>query len=168
MPFLFFWSLFEIFLFFVFSEKYGFFRVFIAYMLPSFLGSLIFSNSGKFTLSQLQTQFFKDEAPPQALMRVAAYYLSGIFFLIPSFSTRVVGIILWIPFVGSFILKFMFKKAAHSTGSHFKVFMSGVGPTHSSYDETQYSYTTKDVEVTYRDVTPQQPEKKELPPPIDL
>ncbi|HPI41802.1 MAG TPA: FxsA family protein [Pseudobdellovibrionaceae bacterium] len=128
MPFFFFWSLFEFIVFFQFVENFGFFYSFLGYVLPSFLGVMIFGRSGQLVISQLQMQMMKGEAPAKTLLKTAGYYISGVLFLIPSFLTRVIGVLLWIPFVRGFLVAVMFKKMAtpSRSSSNFRVFTSNV------------------------------------------
>jgi UPF0716 family protein affecting phage T7 exclusion len=68
----------------------------------------------------------KGESPTRALLRAGAHFVSGLF-LIPSVTTRVLGLLLWAPFLRFFLVALLFKKLASSQQSHFRVYTSTAG-----------------------------------------
>lgn len=155
MVFFLFWSLFEFVVFFNFVEAYGFIYSFLAYLLPSFLGLILLGRSGQVVFSQLQMQMQKGEPPAKTLLRTAAYYISGILFLIPSLLTRLLGVLLWVPFVRTLLVALLFKNMANSTSSRFRVFTAG------SEEVFREPFQSEVHTSSIRDVTPSSIQKIE-------
>ena len=113
-------------LFVQFVQSFGFFYTLFGYFLPCLLGSMIFAQSGYHVMAQLQGQMARGESPARALLRAGAHFVSGLF-LIPSVTTRVLGLLLWVPFLRFFLVALLFKKLASSQQSHFRVYTSTSG-----------------------------------------
>lgn len=87
----------EIFVFIFITQRVGFFTALGLYFAPCILGMLIMSIVGRLSLLQLQNTVASGKEPGPRLMHSGAIFLSGLFFLVPSFLTRVLGLILLLP-----------------------------------------------------------------------
>ncbi len=78
-------------------HEWGFFNTLGLYLLPCVLGFLIVSTVGRMAIMTLQSTVVKGQLPASKILHSGAIFLSGIFFLIPSFFTRIIGLILLLP-----------------------------------------------------------------------
>jgi UPF0716 protein FxsA len=87
----------EFFLFLWLSGIYGFFPVLGAYVAPSFLGLFILSFQSRTALNNLQQQVQRGRDPGSQAIAAFAKFAAGILFVVPFFSTRILGLILLLP-----------------------------------------------------------------------
>lgn len=117
----------EIFIFFAAVQEWGFWNTFGIYFLPCILGYFIVTIMGQVTLLTLQTTVMKGQLPAARLMNSGALFLSGILFLIPSFFSRVFGIILLLPGLRHLAVWRFKKYLAKKIASGVKGFQFGNG-----------------------------------------
>lgn len=83
---------------FILSIKHlGFLNTVGIYILPSFFGFLIVTTVGRMAIMTLQGSVMKGQLPAGRILNSAAIFISGLLFLIPSFFTRIFGLILFLP-----------------------------------------------------------------------
>lgn len=87
----------EIFIFFTFVQHYGFFNTLGLYLLPCLLGIFIVSTIGRMAMMTLQGTMSQGQLPGTKILHTGAIFISGLMFLVPSFFTRVVGLVLFLP-----------------------------------------------------------------------
>lgn len=121
----------EFLIFFALSKNYGFFNTVGLYLLPCFLGVLIVSTVGRMAMMTLQGTMSKGQVPGTKILHTGAIFISGLFFLVPSFFTRVLGLVLLLPglrhiAVWRFKL-FMAQKIAKGGASAFSFNGNGFG-----------------------------------------
>ena len=87
----------EIFIFFSAIQKWGFFPVAGAYLAPCLLGLLMLNLLGRFALVNVQKSLMQSQVPNDSLLHSAAFFVSGVLFLVPAFFTRVVALGLLLP-----------------------------------------------------------------------
>jgi UPF0716 protein FxsA len=78
-------------------QRWGFFNTLGLYLLPCLLGLFIVTTIGRVAVLSMQTSMMKGQLPGAKLLHTAAIFLSGLLFLIPSFFTRVLGVVLSLP-----------------------------------------------------------------------
>lgn len=78
-------------------QEWGFLNTLGLYLLPCLLGFFILSVVGRMTLMSLQASLGSGQLPGGKMLHSGAIFLSGILFLIPSFFSRVLGLILLLP-----------------------------------------------------------------------
>jgi len=119
----------EVLIFSTFVHFYGFWDVFLAYFLPSVLGVLLLSFSGRNLVLSLQSSFSQGQLPSDNLLHRGAVLLGSLLLIIPMFTTRVFAVFLIVPLLrhlAVFIFKaFLFKRLAKST--HFTFIRTGGG-----------------------------------------
>lgn len=127
----------EMVLFFFAVKSWGFLNTLGLYLLPCFLGLLIVSTMGRLAVVSLQSSLMRGELPASRLLHSGAIFLSGLLFLVPSFFTRVIGVVLFLPGLRHLAVwrfkHFVAKKAAKGMNG----FSFGQGPFGFRY----YSYT---------------------------
>ena len=87
----------EIVIFVLFVQRLGFFPAVGLYLVPCLLGMLIVSTVGRMALMSMQGSLTQGKVPGARLLHSGAIFLSGLFFLIPSFFSRIAGLILLLP-----------------------------------------------------------------------
>ncbi|MDG0815257.1 FxsA family protein [Bdellovibrio svalbardensis] len=87
----------EVVIFFLGVNQWGFFNTLGLYLLPCILGFIIVSTVGRMAIMTLQSTVTQGQLPANKILHSGAIFLSGIFFLIPSFFTRIIGVILLLP-----------------------------------------------------------------------
>lgn len=87
----------EIVIFVLFVQRLGFFPAVGLYLVPCLLGMLIVSTVGRMALMSMQGSLTQGKVPGTRLLHSGAIFLSGLFFLLPSFFSRIVGLILLLP-----------------------------------------------------------------------
>jgi UPF0716 protein FxsA len=87
----------EIFVFVFVTQQLGFLTAVGIYFAPCVLGVLIMSIVGRLSLLELQKIVASGNEPGPRLIHSGVMFLSGLCFLVPSFSTRIVGVILLLP-----------------------------------------------------------------------
>ena len=119
----------EILIFWFAADKWGFFNTLGIYLLPCLLGFLIVSMVGRMAMMTMQTTVMRGQLPGNKILHSGAVFLSGILFLIPSFFTRVFGLVLLLPGLRHLAIwrfkLFMAKKMASGSA---RVFNFGGGP----------------------------------------
>lgn len=86
------------FVIFIFAvQEWGFFRTLGYYLLPCLMGIFILSTVGRIAVMSMQATVMKGQLPAAKMLHSSAIFLSGLLFLIPSFFTRIFGLILFLP-----------------------------------------------------------------------
>jgi UPF0716 family protein affecting phage T7 exclusion len=91
------WLLFEFLLFLKLVSLYGFLKIFAFYTLPSFLGFFILAYFPKAFMGSLQKSMNMQEKPSSKILHSLFIIFSALFFIIPSVSTRIIGLTLFLP-----------------------------------------------------------------------
>ncbi|MFP5519570.1 MAG: FxsA family protein [Bdellovibrionia bacterium] len=91
------WFALEVFVFFKFVGAYGFGSVFLSYLFPTLIGILLTMGAGRIAIMNLQGLLSKGQMPQAALLHSAAVFLGGVLLIPPTFTLRVVGVILLVP-----------------------------------------------------------------------
>lgn len=78
-------------------QHWGFFNTLGFYLLPCLLGLFIVTTVGRIAVMSMQMSVMKGQLPAAKLLNSAAIFLSGLLFLVPSFFTRVAGVLLLLP-----------------------------------------------------------------------
>lgn len=94
----------EIFIFFSFVGKFGFFDTFISYLMPSLLGFVVLSLAKRVGLAQLQMTVMSGKTPEKAMLHSGAIFIGGILLVIPLFITRVLAVFLILPGLRHFLI----------------------------------------------------------------
>jgi len=120
----------ELLIFFWGVNQWGFFNTLGLYLAPCLLGFLIVSTVGRMAIMTLQSTVTRGQLPGNKILHSGAIFLSGLFFMIPSFFARVIGLVLLLPglrhlAVWRFKL-FMAKKMAQGSARVFN--FGGGGP----------------------------------------
>lgn len=120
----------ELLIFFWGVSEWGFFNTLGLYLAPCLLGFLIVSTVGRMAIMTLQSTVTRGQLPANKILHSGAIFLSGLFFLIPSFFARIIGLVLLLPglrhlAVWRFKL-FMAKKMAQGSARVFN--FGGGGP----------------------------------------
>lgn len=87
----------EIIIFFLAVDRWGFLKTLGFYLLPCLLGFFIVATVGRLAIMTLQSAVMRGQLPASRILHSGAIFLSGLLFLIPSFSSRVLGLILFLP-----------------------------------------------------------------------
>ena len=94
----------EIFLFFLFASRIGFFNTLGLYFLPTFIGLLLLSVQSRTGLLKVQQIIAQGGKPGGKILGTAANFMAAPFLVIPSMTTRVVAILLLVPGVRQIFL----------------------------------------------------------------
>ncbi|MBX3040078.1 MAG: FxsA family protein [Bdellovibrionaceae bacterium] len=94
----------EVFLFFLFASRIGFFNTLGLYFLPTFIGLLLLSLQSRTGLVKVQRIIAEGGHPGRKLLGTAANFMAAIFLVIPSLTTRVVALLLIVPGVRQIFL----------------------------------------------------------------
>lgn len=125
----------EIFIFFAAVQQWGFWNTLGIYFLPCILGYFIVTIMGQVTLITLQTTVMKGQLPASRLMNSGALFLSGILFLIPSFFSRFLGVVLFLPGLRHLAVWHFKKYLAKKIASGVRGFQFGTGGAGFKYYE---------------------------------
>ncbi|MFM6927421.1 MAG: FxsA family protein [Bdellovibrio sp.] len=87
----------ELLIFFWGVNQWGFFNTLGLYLAPCLLGFLIVTTVGRMAIMTLQSTVTKGQLPGNKILHSGAIFLSGLFFLIPSFFARIIGLVLLLP-----------------------------------------------------------------------
>lgn len=104
---------------------YGFLYVFAMYSLPSFIGFLILAYYPKTLLTTLQTKIQNQEKPNSKMLHSVFIIISGVFFIIPTATSRIIALILFLPVLRHilvFILIWQWYKFSGKIFNKFKTF----------------------------------------------
>lgn len=134
------WFILEFLLFLKLISIYGFLNIFAFYTLPSFLGLLILIYYPKSLLKSLQNTMQIKEKPSNKMLHSLSIIISALFFIVPSVSTRLIGLFLFLPIfrhIIVFILMWQWTKLAgklfnkvqnfNFTGKGFSVYTGSFG-----------------------------------------
>jgi UPF0716 protein FxsA len=150
----------EVLIFATFVHFYNFWDVFLCYLLPSFLGTVMFSLMGRSMMLSLQGGFSGGHMPGDKMLHRGAILVGSILLIIPMFLSRVLALLLILPIfrhISIFIFKtFIFKRLAKSQFSFIRFGGGpggfGRGPQGSTFSFEQEVRNERDAEVV--DVTP--------------
>jgi UPF0716 family protein affecting phage T7 exclusion len=98
------WFLLEFLLFIKLISLYGFLYIFAWYTLPSFIGFLILSYYPKALLGSLQATIQNKEKPSSKMLHSLFIIISAFFFIIPTASTRIIALFLFLPILRHIIV----------------------------------------------------------------
>ncbi|MGZ3774954.1 MAG: FxsA family protein [Pseudobdellovibrionaceae bacterium] len=150
----------EIVIFVLSVEHFGFLNTIGFYILPSLFGFLIVSTVGRMAISTLQSTVTRGQLPTGRILNSAAIFISGLLFLIPSFFTRLLGLILFLPGLRHLVVWYfknnMSKKmAAGGKGFNFGAGSFGFGTGSSGFRYYEYKSGNMDFgpATEERDVT---------------
>lgn len=152
----------EIYVFFEFVGIHGFFMTLGAYLVPSLLGYLILKWFGSRGAQSWQ-KFAQAGAPPgRKLIQQALIITSGVLLLIPMVTTRVLGLLLFLPgsrhllawSLKSFLEKKMsqFQRNGFSFNARGFSFGSAQGFKSYTYQSEKTIFDERDVSVTATEV----------------
>jgi UPF0716 family protein affecting phage T7 exclusion len=91
------WLLLEFLLFIKLVSVYGFLKIFTFYTLPSFLGFVILTYYPKALIGSLQNTMQMQEKPSSKMLHSLFIIVSGLFFIIPAFTTRIIALFMFLP-----------------------------------------------------------------------
>lgn len=100
----------EIAIFVMAAQEWGFWTTLGYYLLPSLLGMIIMSVVGRLALFNLQGSVAQGKVPANKMLHSGALFFSGLLFLIPSFFSRVLAVLLLLPGTRHFLV-WRFKKS---------------------------------------------------------
>lgn len=111
----------ELLVFTTFVHFFNFWDVFLAYLLPSFLGAVLFSLTSRIMMMSLQSGFSQGQLPGDRVLHKGALLLGSIMLIIPMFLSRVLAVFLILPIfrhLSVFIFKtYLFKRMKASSFS---------------------------------------------------
>lgn len=141
----------EVFIFWFFADHFGFWNTFFAYLAPTFLGIIVLKFQSQFALVQLQKEMMSGRAPGGKILHMAAKFVSGVLLMIPTFISRVFGVLLLLPISRHLIIyiaqAWLFKKLMDGS---FRIFSAGGGEPFAG----RRGYSEQDVEARVeRDAT---------------
>ncbi|MGZ3768200.1 MAG: FxsA family protein [Bdellovibrio sp.] len=139
----------EIVIFILSVQHFGFLNTLGLYILPSFLGILIVNTVGRLALLTLQSTVMKGQLPAGRILNSAAVFIAGLLLIIPSFFSRVLGLILLLPGLRHLIVwrfkTHMAKKMASGANVFtFKTGPFGFGGGSSGFRYYEYNNNNKD------------------------
>lgn len=154
----------EFLIFIAFSQHFGFFNSVGLYLLPCLLGIFIVSTVGRIAMMTLQGTMSQGKVPGNKILHTGAIFISGLLFLVPSFFTRVLGLVLLLPglrHLAVWRLKiYMAQKIAKGGASAFTFSGNGFGfkTGFGGADFRQSPFANEERDVTHNpqaiDVTP--------------
>lgn len=164
----------EILAFTTFVHFYNFWDVFLAYLLPSFAGAVLFSLTGRSIMMSLQGGLVQGQMPADRVLHRGAVLVGAILLIIPSFSSRVLAVFLIIPglrHLAIFIFKtYLFQRLAKSRFSFVKFGGGGGGfqrggpfpfePQPPQERDVEVVNVTP-IEITHTKISEETPKKKE-------
>lgn len=108
----------ELLAFTTFVHFFNFWDVFLAYLMPSFLGAVLFSLTGRSMMMSMQSGFAQGQLPGDRVLHKGALLLGSIMLIIPMFLSRVLAVFLILPIfrhLSVFIFKtYLFKRMTAS------------------------------------------------------
>jgi UPF0716 protein FxsA len=121
----------EVLIFTTWVHFYDFWDVVLAYIVPSFIGTVLFSMTGRSMMMAMQTGFQQGQLPGDRVLHRMAILVGSILLIIPMFLTRVLALLLIIPgfrHLSIFIFKtYIFQRLAKSSFSFVRFGGSGGG-----------------------------------------
>jgi UPF0716 protein FxsA len=87
----------EFIIFWMAVQQWGFLNTLGLYLLPCVLGMFIMNVVGRIAIMGLQGQAMSGQIPANKMLHSGAIFVSGLLFLIPSFFSRVLAVILLLP-----------------------------------------------------------------------
>lgn len=166
------WVILEFLIFFKLVSLYGFLQIFALYTLPSFIGIIILFYYPKAWIQDFQKSWQSTEKPARKLLHHLFITVSGLFFLIPSIFTRIIGLTLSLPLLRHLVVlvvlfrwfqwsrKFMSRYQVFNMGSQgfafYTTFMKGQSGFNSENQAENFSSEfASEGEITeLKDVTP--------------
>lgn len=134
----------EVFIFMMAIKHWGFLNTLAAYLLPSLLGLVIISTVGRMAIMTLQSSVMRGQLPANKILHSGAVFLSGLFFLIPSFFTRLIAVILLLPGLRHLVIwrfkLLMAKKVAQGSAKAFGGFSFGKAGSNASGGFRYYEF----------------------------
>lgn len=116
----------EVLIFVVAVRHFGFWMTVGYYLLPCLLGFFIVSTVGRYALMTLQASVSKGKLPANQILHSGAIFISGLLFLVPSFFTRIFGLILFLPGSRHFLVwRFKLKAAEKMAKGSARIFNFG-------------------------------------------
>lgn len=126
----------EVFIFITAIKHWGFLNTLGVYLAPSLLGLIIVSFVGRMAIMTMQSSLMRGQLPTNKILHSGAVFLSGLFLLIPSFTTRLIAVVLLLPGLRHMAIwrfkAFMAKKVAQGSAKAFSGFGFGRGANSSS------------------------------------
>jgi UPF0716 family protein affecting phage T7 exclusion len=116
------WALLEFLLFLKLVSIYGFLYVFGMYTLPSFIGFLILAYYPKTLLTTLQTAIQNQEKPNSKMLHSVFIIISGVFFIIPTATSRLIALVLFLPILRHILVFVLMWQWYKFSGRIFKKF----------------------------------------------
>lgn len=114
----------EVLIFTTFVHFYNFWDVFLAYLLPSFVGAVLFSLMGRSLVISMQMGMAQGQLPGDRMLHRGAILVGSILLIIPLFLSRVLALLLILPLfrhISVFVFKtFIFKRLAKSQFATFQ------------------------------------------------
>ncbi len=130
----------EVFIFFWAASHWGFFTTLGYYLLPSLVGMLIVSGVGRSAVMLFQSSVMKGSLPGNRILHSGAVFVAGLLLCVPSFFTRVFGVLLLLPGTRHLLIwQFkitMLKKMAQGSA---RVFNFGMGGGNAGFRYYQYN-----------------------------
>ncbi len=127
----------EILVFTTFVHFFDFWDVFLAYLLPSFFGAVLFSLTGRSMMMAVQGGMMQGQLPADRVLHKGALLLGSILLIIPTFLSRVLAVLLIVPIfrhISVYIFKnFIFKRMKNSSFSFAQFGGFQQGPRHQRY-----------------------------------
>lgn len=149
------WMILEVVVFAKFVESFGWGSTLAGYFLPSILGVFLLVNMGRMGLMSLQGSLARGEMPGSRLLHVGALFVSALLFVVPSFTTRIFALALFLPGLRHLMVwrfkKFAEKKMANGSSTFFQF---GKGPL-GGFTFYRYDMRTGRSASDVRDVTPE-------------
>lgn len=87
----------EIVIFVLAVQEWGFLATVGYYLIPCLFGMFIVSSMRRFAWTQMQVSMMQGQMPAKTMLHSALVFISGLLFLVPSFFTRVLGVIFFLP-----------------------------------------------------------------------
>jgi UPF0716 family protein affecting phage T7 exclusion len=118
------WFLLEFLFFFKLVTLYGFLNVFACYTLPSIIGFIILAYYPKAILASLQNTMKMQEKPSSKIIHSLLITISAIFFIIPSVTTRLIALVLFLPVSRHLLVFFILWQWIKLSGKFFNKFQN--------------------------------------------
>ncbi len=95
--FIFIYPVLEIYLWYLFINKYGFFQALSLAIMTGVLGLLIVAFQGRATIFSIQTSLMQGKVPVDGLLRRGLSVAGGIFLILPGILSKIFGLLLILP-----------------------------------------------------------------------
>ncbi|WP_413576057.1 FxsA family protein [Bdellovibrio sp. HCB290] len=123
------WVIAEIVIFFTSVRFFGFFNSMLFYFVPCLLGFFIVNTVGRMAMMTLQSTVARGQLPAAKLLHSGAIFISGLCFLVPTFFTRLIGLVLLLPGLRHLaVWRFKLYMAKKMASGSARVFNFGAGP----------------------------------------